>query len=328
MILYVPDRLSRVCAQDDLRSYRELPIRWAELGTVYRYERSGSMHGLMRVRGFTQDDAHIFCLPEQLQAEIQGVLDLTERILNKFGFSSFSVMLSTRPPESIGSDEDWTKATNALIGALDGKGWKYSVDEGGGAFYGPKIDIKIRDAIGRLWQCSTIQCDFNLPQRFELEYVAPDQSRQRPIMLHRAIFGSLERFFGILIENTAGDFPLWLAPVHLKLLPITDDMLDYCHETKALAKKYGIRVDVDPGLHRIGKQIRSAEMERIPVMAVVGAKERDNAELALRLRGVGDVGVHPVDSVFAALRRAIDSDIPLGDCLSECAAHPRDGISR
>ncbi|CAE7485961.1 thrS [Symbiodinium microadriaticum] len=302
--------------KDELRSYRELPIRWAEMGTVYRYERSGSLHGLMRVRGFTQDDAHIFCLPEHLQAEIRGVLDLTESILRKFGFDSYSVMLSTRPPASIGSDNDWTAATNALIGALDDKGWSYSVDEGGGAFYGPKIDIKIRDAIGRLWQCSTIQCDFNLPQRFALEYVAADQSRQRPIMLHRAIFGSLERFFGILIENTAGDFPLWLAPVHLKLLPITDDVVPYCLETKARAKEFGIRVDVDPGLHRIGKQIRAAEMERIPVMAVVGAKERDNSELSLRLRGVGDVGTRPVDLIFESLRRAIDHGIRLEECLN------------
>lgn len=280
---------------------------------MYRYERSGTLHGLMRVRGFTQDDAHVFCLPEQLEGEIKGVLDLTENILSKFGFNSFQVMLSTRPAESVGSTEDWDAATDALKNALEKKGWDYAVDEGGGAFYGPKIDIKIRDAIGRLWQCSTIQCDFNLPQRFELEYVAADQSRQRPIMLHRAIFGSLERFFGILIENTAGDFPLWLAPVHVKLLPITDDILPFCKEVKERAKKYGIRVDVDAGMHRIGKQIRTAEMERIPIMAVVGAKEKDSDALSIRLRGSGDLGSFAVDEIFESLRSAIDRNIQLDE---------------
>jgi threonyl-tRNA synthetase len=281
------------------------------MGTVYRYERSGTLHGLMRVRGFTQDDAHVFCLPEQLKDEIRSVLDLTEKILTKFGFQSYKVMLSTRPAESVGSDSDWEAATEALRSALESKGWAYDVDEGGGAFYGPKIDIKIKDAIGRYWQCSTVQCDFNLPQRFELEYVASDQSRKRPIMLHRAIFGSLERFFGVLIENTAGDFPLWLAPVHLKLLPVTDDMVPFCMETKRRAYKYGIRVDVDPGTQRLAKQIRSAEMERIPVMAVVGVKEKGSDELAVRLRGMGDVGSFSVDTLLSALRDAIDNDVPL-----------------
>jgi threonyl-tRNA synthetase len=199
------------------RSYRDLPIRWAELGTVYRYERSGTLHGLFRVRGFTQDDGHIFCLPSQLEDEIVGVLDLTEEILNKFGFKKFDIMLSTRPVESVGNDEIWEKATSSLKGALHRKNWSFEVDEGGGAFYGPKIDIKIRDAIGRKWQCSTIQCDFNLPERFELEYAAATATssdevsavdvvkKNRPIMVHRAIFGSLERFFGVLIENTEGN---------------------------------------------------------------------------------------------------------------------------
>ena len=197
--------------QHRLHSYRELPIRWAELGTVYRYERSGVLHGLMRVRGFTQDDAHIFCLPEQVTAEILGVLNLTEQILSDFGFTEYEVNLSTRPAKSVGSDDIWGLATKALQNALDLKGWAYVIDEGGGAFYGPKIDIKIQDAIGRLWQCSTLQVDFNLPDRFDLHYVAADGSRQRPIMIHRAIFGSLERFFGILVENYAGDFPCgWL----------------------------------------------------------------------------------------------------------------------
>jgi len=207
--------------QDEPRSYRDLPLRWAELGTVYRYERSGTLHGLFRVRGFTQDDAHIFCLPTQLADEIVGVLDLTEGILSKFGFTEYEVMLSTRPEKSVGSDDIWDKATEALKGALVRKGWDYSVDEGGGAFYGPKIDIKIRDAIGRLWQCSTVQCDFNLPQRFGMEYVSAEGSKEQPIMVHRAIFGSIERFFGVLLESTAGDFPFWIAPVRVKRGGIT-----------------------------------------------------------------------------------------------------------
>lgn len=186
------------------------------LGTVYRYEKSGSLQGLFRVRGFTQDDAHIFCLPSQLQNEITSVLSLVEQILNKFHFTKFDIMLSTRPAQSVGSDEIWAKATDALIGALKAKQWNYTIDEGGGAFYGPKIDIKIRDAIGRKWQCSTVQCDFNLPERFDLNYITAENTKERPIMVHRAIFGSIERFFGILIENSAGDFPLWLAPVQLR----------------------------------------------------------------------------------------------------------------
>merc|ERR1712070_1016171 len=188
--------------KDEPHSYRDLPIRWAELGTVYRYERSGTLHGLFRVRGFTQDDAHIFCLPEQLEDEIVGVLDLIETILTKFGFDKYDIMLSTRPEKAVGSDDIWEAATVALRGALEKKGWDYGIDEGGGAFYGPKIDLKIRDAIGRTWQCSTVQCDFNLPDRFGLEYVDKDSSRQQPIMVHRAILGSVERFFGVLIEST------------------------------------------------------------------------------------------------------------------------------
>merc|ERR1719502_874333 len=222
--------------KDAPRSYRDLPIRWAELGTVYRYERSGALNGLFRVRGFTQDDAHIFCLPEQLTGEILGVLDLTERILTKFGFTDYEVMLSTRPEKAIGTDDIWELATGALEQALQTKGWSYGVDEGGGAFYGPKIDIKIKDAIGRMWQCSTIQADFNLPSRFELEYTSAEGTKQRPIMLHRAIFGSIERFFGVLIESTAGDFPFWLAPVQMRLLIVSDDFLPYANEVLSALK--------------------------------------------------------------------------------------------
>eukprot|EP00586_Coscinodiscus_wailesii_P000385 CAMPEP_0172488008 /NCGR_PEP_ID=MMETSP1066-20121228/17354_1 /TAXON_ID=671091 /ORGANISM="Coscinodiscus wailesii, Strain CCMP2513" /LENGTH=705 /DNA_ID=CAMNT_0013254975 /DNA_START=171 /DNA_END=2288 /DNA_ORIENTATION=- len=292
--------------KDELRSYRDLPFRWAELGTVYRYERSGTLHGLMRVRGFTQDDAHIFCLPEQLQSEIVAVLDLTESILSRFGFSKYDIMLSTRPDKSVGGDDIWDAATKALVGALEEKGWAYGIDEGGGAFYGPKIDLKIRDAIGRTWQCSTVQCDFNLPDRFDMEYVSAEGTRERPIMVHRAIFGSIERFFGILVENCAGDFPLWLAPTQLKLLPVTDAVKDYCKEVSRKAAKRGIRVEVDRGDERLAKQIRNAEQQRVPIMAVVGVKEMDSGKLAVRSRKEGDLGMWDVDDLLNEIDESID----------------------
>jgi threonyl-tRNA synthetase len=284
-----------------------LPIRWAELGTVYRHERSGTMHGLMRVRGFTQDDAHIFCLPSQLENEIVGVLNLTEKILKKFGFASFEVVLSTRPDKSVGSDEVWEIATRSLSNALHKKNLSFTTDNGGGAFYGPKIDIKICDAIGRKWQCSTIQCDFNLPERFELEYVDSDQSRQRPIMVHRAIFGSLERFFGILIENTAGEFPLWLAPVHLRLLPVSENVIEYCNEVKRLGTSMGIRIEIDSDGNRLAKQIRNAEMEHIPLMAIVGDQEKAEGLLSLRSRKKGDEGTIPMNTALSAILRSIEN---------------------
>jgi threonyl-tRNA synthetase len=260
----------------------------------------------MRVRGFTQDDAHIFCLPEQLQDEIVGVLDLTEKILQRFGFDKYDVMLSTRPEKAVGTDQIWEAATTALEGALKVKGWDYTVDEGGGAFYGPKIDLKIRDAIGRSWQCSTIQCDFNLPERFDLEYVSADGGRERPIMVHRAIFGSIERFFGILIENCSGDFPLWLAPTQLKLLPVTDAVQDYCYDVAKQAAKKGIRVEVDRGNERLAKQIRNAEQQRVPVMAVVGMKEMETNQLAVRSRKLGDLGSFGVEDLLAELSRCAE----------------------
>jgi threonyl-tRNA synthetase len=289
--------------KDSMRSYRDLPFRWGELGTVYRYERSGTLHGLMRVRGFTQDDAHIFCLPEQLQSEIVDVLKLTQSILSRFGFDKYELMISTRPEKSVGSDQIWEDATAALIGALDELGWKYGTDEGGGAFYGPKIDLKIKDAIGRTWQCSTVQCDFNLPERFDLEYVSAEGTRERPIMVHRAIFGSIERFFGILIENTAGDLPFWLAPTQLRLLPVTDAVFDYCKDVAAKANRLGLRVEVDRGSERLAKQIRNAEQGRIPVMAVVGAKEMEEGSLAVRSRKNGDLGSFKVDELLDELKR-------------------------
>ncbi|MEL6605041.1 MAG: threonine--tRNA ligase [Cyanobacteria bacterium J06614_10] len=291
--------------QSRLHSYRELPLRWAELGTVYRYERSGVLHGLMRVRGFTQDDAHIFCLPEQVSQEILGVLNLTETILSDFGFTEYEVNLSTRPAKSVGTDDIWQLATDALVDALNEKGWDYVTDEGGGAFYGPKIDIKIKDAIGRLWQCSTIQVDFNLPERFDMNYVAADGSRQRPIMIHRAILGSLERFFGILVENYAGDFPLWLAPVHLRLLPVSDKQLDYAEATAQQLREQGFRVEVDASGDRLGKRIRTAELEKIPLVAVIGQREVEGQTLSVRARQSGDLGALPVSDLCEKMQIAI-----------------------
>ncbi len=287
-----------------LRSYRELPIRWAELGTVYRYERPGVMHGLMRVRGFTQDDAHVFCLPEQISDEILRILDLTERILSTFDFRNYEINLSTRPEKSIGEDAVWELATQGLIEALDRKGWAYKVDEGGGAFYGPKIDLKIEDAIGRLWQCSTIQLDFNLPERFSLDYVADNGSKQRPIMIHRAIFGSLERFFGIMTENYAGDYPFWLAPEQIRLLPVTDEVQDYAESLLQQLTAAGVRATVDRSGDRLGKLIRTGEKMKIPVLAVIGAKEAAQGGANLRSRRDGDLGLVNAETLLHAAQAA------------------------
>ncbi len=299
--------------KDNLHSYREFPLRMGELGTVYRYERSGTMHGLMRVRGFTQDDAHIFCTEEQISAEIFGVLNLAEYILTTFGFKNYEVNLSTRPEKYVGSDRIWEKATDALKDALHNKGWDYQVDEGGGAFYGPKIDIKIEDAIGRRWQCSTIQVDFNLPDRFDLEYVGADGARHRPIMIHRALFGSVERFFGILTENFAGDFPLWLAPIQAKLIVVNEDekLLTYAQAVVAKMQQLGLRAQVDHSGDRMAKQIRNAELEKIPVMAVIGAKEVEADALSIRTRRPdgtgGDLGSMPTTEVIEKMLLAVKS---------------------
>ena len=287
-----------------LRSYKELPIRWAELGTVYRYERPGVMHGLMRVRGFTQDDAHVFCLPEQISDEILRILDLTEEILSTFDFTNYEINLSTRPEKSIGDDSVWELATKGLIEALDRKGWAYKIDEGGGAFYGPKIDLKIEDAIGRMWQCSTIQLDFNLPERFKLDYVAADGSRQRPIMIHRAIFGSLERFFGIMTENYAGDFPFWLAPEQIRLLPVTDEVMGYAEQTQQTLQQAGVRCSIDRSGDRLGKLIRNGEQQKIPVLAVIGAQEAEQTTLSLRSRRQGDLGAVALTALLEAAQQA------------------------
>jgi len=304
--------------KDGFFSYKDMPVRWAEMGTVYRYERSGTMHGLFRVRGFTQDDAHIFCLPSQIAQEILGVLNLTEELLSTFGFTDYEINLSTRPEKSVGSDEIWTDAEAALKEALSLKGWDYKVDEGGGAFYGPKIDLKIKDAIGRTWQCSTIQVDFNLPERFDLFYNDSDQERRRPIMIHRAIFGSLERFFGVFTESTAGDFPLWIAPVQMQIVPVSAAFEEHCYEVRDAMKKMGLRVDVVTGL-RMAKAIRNAELAKIPLVAVVGQTEVDGNTLALRSRTQGDLGSVATDVVIQAMVAAVASKAPAVEVQSSAA---------
>lgn len=290
-----------------LHSYRELPFRWAELGTVYRYERSGVLHGLLRVRGFTQDDAHIFCRPDQLESEVSTVLNFVFTMLRTFGFESFEVYLSTRPEKSVGTDENWSHATEALKSALDASKISYEIDPGEGVFYGPKIDVKIKDQIGRAWQCSTIQVDFNLPERFELEYVSDDGSRVRPIMVHRALLGSLERFFGVLVEHYAGAFPVWLAPVQAVLITISDKEVAFAEEVAAKMKAKGIRVDIDSRVEKLGHKIREAELKKIPYMAVIGGKEKEAGTLSIRSKKKGDLGKLPVDQFVEQLHNEIES---------------------
>ena len=268
----------------DKRSYREFPIRWAELGTVYRYERAGALHGLLRVRGFTQDDAHIFCREDQLDEEIYNILDLNLHILKTFGFKEYDVYLSTRPEKSVGSDDIWEKSTEALKLALEKKGLGFEFDPGEGVFYGPKIDIKIKDQLGRSWQCSTIQVDFNLPDRFDMTYTGSDNQDHRPIMIHRALMGSLERFVGVLIEHYAGVFPLWFAPVQARILNITDDQAEYSDMVYRQLRKSGLRVEKDVRNEKLNYKIREAQMEKIPYMLIVGEKEKENGTVTVRLR--------------------------------------------
>ncbi len=267
-----------------LRSYRDLPFRWAELGTVYRYEKTGVLHGLLRVRGFTQDDAHIFCRPDQLSEEISRALDFTIFILRSFGFEEYQIYLSTKPDKSVGSEESWEKATTALKGALDKSGMVYDIDAGEGVFYGPKIDIKIKDSLGRAWQCSTIQVDFNLPERFKISYIGEDGQPHQPIMIHRALMGSLERFFGCLIEHFSGAFPTWLAPVQVRILTITDDHIKYAEDISEFLKKDGIRVELDSRNEKVGFKIREAQTSKIPYMLVIGDKEINDKIVAVRKR--------------------------------------------
>ncbi|HNV25836.1 MAG TPA: threonine--tRNA ligase [Nitrospira sp.] len=285
-----------------LRSYRDLPIRYGELGTVYRYERTGVLHGLLRVRGFTQDDAHLFCRPDQIEAEVSRVLDFTFFVLGTFGFTEFEIYLSTRPEKSVGSDENWTVATNALEAALKSRNVAYQVDPGEGVFYGPKIDIKIKDVLGRAWQCSTVQVDFNNPERFKLAYTGEDGKHHQPIMIHRALMGSIERFFGILIEHYAGAFPTWLAPVQAVVLTITDHQQEFAAKIVSTLKSHGYRVEADLRNEKIGFKIREAEKNKIPYMLVVGDKEVQSGMVAVRGRSGANHGTMPVEQFLELIR--------------------------
>lgn len=287
------------------RSYRDLPLKLFELGTVHRYEKSGVLHGLLRVRGFTQDDAHIFCLREQLQDEIIKVIDFVVETLNVFGFKDFNVELSTRPEKYIGNENDWEEATNALEFAMKEKSLKYEINHGDGAFYGPKIDIKLKDALGRQWQCATIQCDFALPERFELTYTDKDGKEKRPIMLHRVILGSMERFLGALIEHYAGAFPLWLSPVQAMIIPITDGQNEFSVKLKASLLEEEIRVEIDARSEKMQKKIRDAETEKIPYMLVVGEKEVAANKVAVRSKAKGNQGLMTIEEFIDKIKKEI-----------------------
>lgn len=283
-------------------SYRELPLRISELGLIHRNEKSGTLHGLMRVRCCTQDDAHIFMTPDQIPDEIKGVARLIHEVYSAFGFS-YHVELSTRPENSIGSDADWEMATDGLKNALDDLGLPYVINEGDGAFYGPKIDFHLEDSIGRTWQCGTIQLDFQLPQRFEAEYIGKNGNKYRPIMIHRVIFGSLERFLGILIEHYAGKFPLWLSPVQIKILPISDKYIGYANEIKAILKQEGLRCELDDRAEKIGCKIRTAQLEKVPYMLIIGGKEAETNRVSVRKREVGDLGSMAIEELLDVLRK-------------------------
>ena len=290
--------------ESEPRSYRDLPLRMGELGLVHRHEKSGQLHGLMRVRCFTQDDAHIFMTPDQIREEIKGVAKLIDEVYSLFGFK-YHVELSTRPEDSMGSDEDWEMATDALRAALDDLGLDYAVNEGDGAFYGPKIDFHLEDSLGRTWQCGTIQLDFQLPQRFNLEYIAADGEKHRPIMIHRVVFGSIERFIGILIEHFAGAFPTWLAPVQIRVLPISDKYMEYGQKVLAELKEAGIRAEIDTKAEKIGYKIREARLQKIPYMLVVGAKEEEDGVVSVRSRFKGDEGQKGLDAFISDIKEEI-----------------------
>jgi len=292
------------------RSYRELPLRWAELGTVYRYERSGVLHGLMRVRGFTQDDAHIFCRPDQIENEILGCLDLTLHLLRSFGFHEYDIVLSVRDPKHkekyIGSDATWEMAEGSLVKALKQRGLSYERAEGEAVFYGPKIDIKIKDALGRAWQCTTIQFDFNVPERFDMTYIGVDGREHQPYMVHRALLGSMERFFGVLIEHYAGAFPVWLAPVQAIIIPVADRHNEYAYKVRGQLKEAGLRVEVDDRNERMQAKIRNAQLQKIPYMLVVGDHEVEGGAVAVRLRSEEDLGPKPVGDFIEMAKEAIE----------------------
>ena len=289
-----------------MRSYKDLPIRAGELGLVHRHEKSGELNGLFRVRCFTQDDAHIFCLPEQIESEIEGIIKLVDKVYKIFGFE-YTLELSTRPEDSMGTDEQWNMAEDALKKVLKDLEMPYELNEGDGAFYGPKIDFHIKDSLGREWQCGTIQLDFQMPERFDLTYIGEDGEKHRPVMLHRVIFGSIERFIGVLIENYAGAFPTWLAPVQVKLLPIADAHKEYAEKVKGELEEVGIRVEVDARNEKIGYKIREAQLEKVPYMLVLGDKEKEAGTVGVRSRKDGDIGAMPIDEFIAKVVEEIDT---------------------
>ena len=276
--------------KSELRSYKDLPVKFAEIGTVYRYERSGVLHGLFRARGFTQDDAHIFCTLDQIEEEVEKVINLTTKFLNAFGFKDYEIFVSTKPSKYVGSDDEWDEATNALKNSLGNKSLNFTVDDGGGAFYGPKIDLKIKDVLGRSWQCSTVQVDFNLPKRFDLNYISRNNDRLQPVMIHRAIFGSFERFFGILIEHYAGAFPFWLAPVQVKILTVSDEQFDYSDFLDKTFRKLKIRVEIDKRNEKLGLKIREASINKMPYVLTIGKSEVENNTVSVRKYGGEQLG--------------------------------------
>jgi len=290
-----------------MRSYRDLPLRWAELGTVYRYEKSGVLHGLLRVRGFTQDDAHIICTPEQIEEEILGVLRFSLDLWRAFGFQDIKAYLATRPEKAVGEPARWEQAIVSLRKALQAEGVAYEVDEGGGAFYGPKIDLKIKDALGREWQMTTIQFDFNEPERFDMVFIAADGKEHRPYMVHRALLGSMERFFGVLIEHYAGAFPVWLAPVQARIIPIADRHLEYAKGVLARLKAAGLRAELDDSAERMNAKIRAGQLQKIPYLLVVGDREAAGGAVAVRLRTNENLGAMPLDDFIARARALMDS---------------------
>ncbi len=300
-----------------LRSYRDLPIRYGELGTVYRYERSGVLHGLMRVRGFTQDDAHLFCRPDQLADEVRKVLKFTTFMLGTFGFSEFQMYLSTRPDKAVGSLEQWDQATQALAAALKEGGYDYQEDPGEGVFYGPKIDVKIQDALGRSWQCSTVQVDFNNPERFELTYIGEDGKSHQPIMIHRALLGSIERFFGILLEHYGGAFPTWLAPVQVAVLPISQKHEDYAKKVGKNLRERGCRVALDLRNEKVGLKIRESEKAKVPLMIVVGDRESESGTVSVRQRNGKNLGTMSMNDILQLIRDETPEAVKNGSCLFE-----------
>jgi len=293
---------------ESMHSYRDLPLRWAELGLVHRHELSGALHGLMRVRAFTQDDAHIFMLESQIKDELIGVIHLIDEIYKPFGFK-YKVELSTKPEKAMGSDELWEKATSGLMQALEEVGMSYTLNPGDGAFYGPKIDYHLEDSLGRTWQCGTIQLDFQMPEKFDMTYIGEDGEKHRPVMVHRAILGSMERFIGILTEHFAGAFPIWLSPVQTIILPITDDQADYAREIAQKLKKAGVRAEVDYRNEKIGYKIREAQIQKIPYMLVVGKKEVESQTVSVRDRKEGDVGIKTIDEILAQIVEEIQNKV-------------------